>query len=250
MPIKQKQMIAVWGSPSSGKTVTSIKIAAELAKRNLNVIVVCCDLSAPAVPTLIKSKRTSAVSIGDVLEAPIITQDVILKNCVSFEKNPFITLLGYKMGESVFDFAEYTKERAVDLLVQLRHIADFVIVDCVSDLTNNILSAMAMELSDNVLRLCPNNLKAISYFATYMPIISDAKFKASKHIKVLSCTRAGSGDEYIEAYSGVAHCLPYLPAIEQQNAEMTLTEPLSGKDAKAYEPVIAAIAKGVFKNAE
>jgi MinD-like ATPase involved in chromosome partitioning or flagellar assembly len=250
MANNQNQMLAVWGSPSSGKTVTSIKIAAELAKRNMNVVVVCCDLSAPAVPTLIKSKRTGTVSMGKVLEAPVITQELILKNCVSFDKNPFITLLGYKMGESVFDFAEYTKERAVDLLVLLRHIADYVIVDCSSILTDNILSTAALEVADEVLRLCPNDLKALSYFASYMPLIGDRKFKPDKHIKVLSCTRAGGGGEYGEAYSGTAHHLPYIPDIERQNAEMALIEPLSGKDARAYESVIAAIAGEVFGHAE
>lgn len=250
MPNKSKQMLAVWGSPSSGKTVTAIKIAAELAKRKQNVVVVCCDLSAPAIPTLIKSKRTGTVSIGEVLEAPVITQELILKNCVSFDKNPYITLLGYKMGESVFDYAEYTKERAVDLLVLLRHIADYVIVDCTSILTDNILSTAALEVADEVLRLCPNDLKSISYFASYMPLIGDRKFKPDKHIKVLSCTRAGGGGEYGEAYSGIVHHLPHIPAIEQQSAEMTLIEPLSGKDAKAYETVIAAIVGEVFSDAE
>ena len=250
MANNQKQMLAVWGSPSSGKTVTSIKIAAELAKRNMNVVVVCCDLSAPAVPTLIKSKRMGTVSIGDVLEAPVITQELILKNCVAYDKNPFITLLGYKMGESVFDFAEYNKERAVDMLVLLRHIADYVIVDCSSILTDNILSTAALEVADEVLRLCPNDLKSLSYFASYMPLIGDRKFKPDKHIKVLSCTRAGGGGEYGEAYSGIAHHLPYTPDIERQNAEMSLIEPLSGKDARAYESVITAIAGEVFDHAE
>ena len=40
--------------------------------------------------------------------------------------------------------------------------------------------------------------------------------------------------------------LPYIPTIEEQAATLNLTEPLSGKEAKAYESVIAAIAREVF----
>ena len=38
MANKQKQMLAVWGSPGAGKTVTAVKLAAELAKRKKNVV--------------------------------------------------------------------------------------------------------------------------------------------------------------------------------------------------------------------
>ena len=42
------------------------------------------------------------------------------------------------------------------------------------------------------------------------------------------------------------HRLPYLPAVEEQAATLRLMEPLSGKEAKAYDPVIAAIVGEVF----
>ena len=35
MANKQKQMLAVWGSPGSGKTVTAVKLAAELSKKKI-----------------------------------------------------------------------------------------------------------------------------------------------------------------------------------------------------------------------
>ena len=38
----------------------------------------------------------------------------------------------------------------------------------------------------------------------------------------------------------------YLPSLEEQAATLKLLEPLSGKEAKTYEPVIAAIAGEVF----
>ena len=52
MANKQKQMLAVWGSPGAGKTVTAVKLAAELAKRKKNVVLVFTDLTAPSLPAV------------------------------------------------------------------------------------------------------------------------------------------------------------------------------------------------------
>ena len=247
MANKQKQMLSVWGSPSSGKTVTAIKLANELSKDRKNVVVVLCDTVAPALPSIVKSKKAPDVSVGEVLSAPVLTQELILKNCVPYERNPYVSLLGYKAGENVYTYAEYSKERAVDMLVLLRHIADYVIVDCSSVLTGNILSTAALEVADDVIRLCSCDLKAISYFMSYLPLIEDRKFKPEKHIKVLSNTHPyEGGGEYENTFGGVRYRLPYIPAIEEQAATLCLMEALSGKEAKAYEPVINAIAKEVF----
>lgn len=54
------------------------------------------------------------------------------------------------------------------------------------------------------------------------------------------------GSEYENSFGGVKYRLPYLPSLEEQAATLKLLEPLSGKEAKTYEPVIAAIAGEVF----
>lgn len=247
MPNKQKQMLAVWGSPGSGKTVTTVKLAAELSKQKKNVVVVLCDTVSPSLPALIQAKNTPEGSVGAVLAAPVITQELVLKNLAVYDNNPYISLLGYKAGENIYTYAEYTKERAVDMLVLLRHIADYVIVDCSSSLTDNILSVAALEVADDVLRVCACDLKGISYFMSYLPLIGDRKFKPEKHIKLLSNTRSyGGGREYENSYGAVKYRLPYIPSIEEQAATLHLTESLSGKEAKAYEGVIAAIMREVF----
>ena len=38
-------MLAVWGSPGSGKTVTAVKIAKMLSARKKNVILLLCDMA-------------------------------------------------------------------------------------------------------------------------------------------------------------------------------------------------------------
>lgn len=161
MANKQKQMLAVWGSPGGGKTVTAVKLALELSKRKKNVVLVFTDVTAP--------------------------------------------------------------------------------------MTGNVLATTALEVADDVLRVCSCDLKAISYFSSYLSLVADRKFKPEQHIKVLSNTRPyQGGSEYENSFGGVKYRLPYLPSLEEQAATLKLLEPLSGKEAKTYEPVIAAIAGEVF----
>ena len=247
MPNKGKQILAVWGSPGSGKTVTAIKLSKELANRKKNVLLLLCDDICPTLPTIYKSKSPVDVSIGEVLTAPIITQEVILKNCVSIAKNPYISLLGYKAGENPFSYAEFKKDRAVDLLVLLRHIVDYVVIDCSSMLTESIISTVALEVADKVLRIGSCDLKSISYFMSVLPLLSETKFNTDKHIKMISNVRPlQNGEEYKNAFSGVSCTLPYVQEIEEQNYSLALFENIPKKAYKAYDPVIKALAKEVF----
>lgn len=249
MPNKGKQILAVWGGPSSGKTVTAVKIARELSLNKKNVAVVLCDAVCPALPVVLKNKKPAEGSIGEVLSAPGITQELILKNSVCPDKNPYISFLGYKAGENVFTYAQYTKERVVDLLVLLRHIADYVVVDCTSSLTDSILSTAALEVADAVLRLGTCDLKSVSYFMSSLPLIADHRFRPEQHIRILSDIkpRQAAGG-YENTYGGVAYKLPHVDAIEEQFYSLALLDGIAGKEAKAYEPIIRAIAGEVLGN--
>ena len=146
-----------------------------------------------------------------------------------------------------FSYAEYKKDRAIDLLVLLRHIADYVIIDCSSILTESIISTVALEVADEVLRLGSCDLKSISYFRSVLPLLSEPKFNIGKHVKVLSNVRPSQdGEEYKNAFGGVSYILPYVQAIDEQNSSLTLFDNIPGKAAKAYESVIKAIVKEVF----
>ena len=60
-------MLAVWGSPGSGKTITAVKIAKMLSARKKNVILLRCDMAAPMLPLSlihILAMATSLSSFG------------------------------------------------------------------------------------------------------------------------------------------------------------------------------------------
>jgi hypothetical protein len=114
-------------------------------------------------------------------------------------------------------------------------------------LTESIISTVALEVADEVLRLGSCDLKSVSYFRSVLPLLSEPKFNTDKHIKVLSNVRPSQdGEEYKNAFGGVSYTLPYVQAIDEQNSTLTLFESIPGKAAKIYDPVIKSIVKAVF----
>ena len=242
-----KQILAVWGSPSSGKTLASAKLASMLSKRKKDVVLLFCDPFIPVMPVILPCLETAGKSLGSVLSAVEVTQEKIYSNCLTLKKNSYLTLLGYQKGESVFTYPSYTKSNAVDLLIQLRHIADYVIVDCTSHISVDVLSTTALETSDAVLRLGSCDLKGVSYFSSQLPYLSERRFNPDRHIKILSNFKNNQPkNEIKECYGGTEYELPYVPEMEEQYHADEILEGLKSKDGRAYEDILKAITKGVF----
>lgn len=229
------QIIAVWGNPSSGKSITSTKLAKELSLKKKNVIIVFSDTLCPTMMTVLPHMNMENKSLGSLLSASEITQEGILSKCITLDKNDYISLLGYSQGENIFSYAEYSKERAVDFLILLRHLADYVIIDCSSIFAYDTLSAVALEMADTVVRLCSSNLKAVSYFSSYLPLLADSKFNVHKHIKVLSNVKENEPKEQIkEMYRGVKCEIPYTEEIQNQFLTGELFSELKSKQSDEY----------------
>ena len=65
-------VLAVWGSPSSGKTVVSVKLAEHLAKKKRNVILILADMITPPLPYLCApSDIEQERSLGSILAASV-----------------------------------------------------------------------------------------------------------------------------------------------------------------------------------
>ena len=245
--MKNNQIITVWGNPSSGKTVTSIKMARELGLRKKNVILMFCDTIAPDLMMVLPDKNTDEKSLGSLLSASEITQEKILSKCITLDKNEYISLLGYSQGENSFTYAKYAKDRAVDLLILLRHIADYVVVDCSAFFISDLLSVTAIELADSVIRLSNCNLKALSYFNSSLPLLADRRFNTDKHIKVLSKVKADEPSELMaEKYNGVMHELPYIEEIAEQYLTGRLFGTLESKQSIKYTQTIQQIITSVL----
>lgn len=239
-------MLAVAGSPGSGKTTISVKLAAEIAKKRKNVVVVFADPFVPVMPYMLPMDAGHEVSLGELLTAPSLTQNKILKACVTIPDSEYITLLGYCMGESLMSYPKVTRERAVDFLVNLRHLADYVILDCASVFEADIFSILAMEMADRVLKVGTSNLRGISYFQSHAGMLEGQK-DTGKHLSAIGCFKTGQEWEAVsEQYGGISFLFPHVLELEQQYDEARLFEPLTSKDAVPFQTELKKLLAEAF----
>jgi MinD-like ATPase involved in chromosome partitioning or flagellar assembly len=245
----KNNMLAIWGSPSSGKTAVSVKLAKCLANRKQNVTLVLCDVTAPPLHLIVSpSELENEASLGSILSAPNITEQTILQNCMTLKKNEYIAIIGMLKRENAFTYPSYTKEQAKEFLKELRQLDGTIIIDCTSIITADILSTVALEMVDKVLRLISCDLKSISYFSSQLPLLVDNRFHTEKHIKCASSVKSMQAEQHVSAvFKGVQYSLPYCPEVEEQYLNGDIFKALKTNSGKNYTKVIEKMAGELFE---
>lgn len=71
-------ILAVWGSPGCGKTVTAVKIAKHLATQKKNTVLLLCDMTAPMMPCICPPSELEVdKSLGSIFAAQHISVNLI-----------------------------------------------------------------------------------------------------------------------------------------------------------------------------
>lgn len=241
-------VLAVWGSPGSGKTVTAVKIAKHLAGRKKNVILLLCDMTAPMLPCVCPASELECErSLGSVLAAAHVSENLVKNNLVTHKRLDHLTMLGMTKGENEYTYPPYGETQAQELIDCLREIAPYVVIDCGSYIANDILSAVALMEADSVLRLANADLKSVSYLSSQLPLLKDAKWDADKQYKTAANIKPQQAGEQIgQALGSVAFTLPHSAELETQYLAGTLLADLTMKDSRAFRKEIEKICREVF----
>lgn len=245
--MEQDKILALMGSPGSGKTTTAVKLARTLAARRRNVILVFCDPFTPVVPALLPAGTLHDTSLGFLLTAPGVTQENVLGACVPAQGSEYISLLGYRAGESLMAYPRVTRDRALELFVSLRYLADYVIIDCATVLEADPASLVAVEAADRVLKMGTANLKGISWFQTHTPMLADSRYRKDRQLMAIGNLKVGQDWEAVSGqYGGIDYMLPYTAELEQQDNEMALFEQMFSQEGSVYQAEVNRILLDVF----
>lgn len=183
------KMIAIWGSPNSGKSTLSAKIAVHLSEKYSKIVLVLSsDNTVPAIPVLFPGfKLEPPCSLGVILSKTEITQDEILKNIIVTKENPNIGFIGYMFGENSLSYPSFDNKKIISLMKALSELCDYLIIDCTSAL-QNLITITALETADNIIRTATPSPKTFSFFASQLPFLADPIFRLGEHITVLNNT--------------------------------------------------------------
>lgn len=240
-------LYAVWGSPGSGKTLFSIRLAKYLANRKVNVLLIFTDQIAPPTHYMVKpDEYEEERSMASILSAAHISKELIKKNMMFLRGEKYFSLIGLLPGENIFSSAEYNEELVKEFYERAREVVSYVIVDCGSNLAEDILSAVAIRDADSVFRLINCDLKSVSYYKSMLPILSDHSFGIENHIKVVSNFKSRQDGAYIKQLIGQCdYQLPNCDTLETIFLEGNLLESLN-RDGKYYQREIERIGSEVF----
>ena len=215
------KIIAVWGSPHSGKTTFATKLATAIySSFESTVITLYTDLQTPMLPVLFPFEKPEDLgSVGYPLSRTEVEQSDIIASLVTVKEMQNFGFLGYRTGENKYTYPKYGKAKAEDLLNALCKLADYVIVDCTSNPEDNTLAGTAIEKADQIIRLSSPDLCSISFFLSQLPVYSDSRFRLDDHIQGINIPDADVliPIEEAKAQLGeVSFTLPYSSAVKEQ----------------------------------
>ncbi len=122
-------MIAISGSPNSGKTTVAIQLATAFAQDGKTVLLVFCDALIPPKEYLLED--VSETSLGHLITASELSSKMILQSATSVSDN--LALLGYNKTDLACDFPSFTKTGVTRFLERITPLADVVIFDLTSE---------------------------------------------------------------------------------------------------------------------
>jgi MinD-like ATPase involved in chromosome partitioning or flagellar assembly len=196
-------VLAVWGSPGSGKSTVATKLAKHLADKKKNVVLLLCDMTAPMLPCICPpSDLENNHSLGSILAAPHVTEPLVKYHMITHKKMDYLTILGMQKGENEYSYTPFGETQARELISALRKVAPFVIIDCGSYIANDVLSAVALLESDAVLRLANCDLKSISYLSSQLSTLQSAGLDFEKQYKCASNIKSNHGIEHMSGAMG------------------------------------------------
>lgn len=244
------KMIAIWGTPNSGKTALTMKLAESLylgeKRRKLMIMLVFTDSTAPSVPVIFPNYRDEEIySIGALLAKPNLTVDDVFSYTTFTHGKDNQGFLGYKGAENSHSHPAYTKEKAELMFEILKANTDYVFVDCMSQPDENLMTQVALKMSDEVIWTEAPDLKSISYSLSQKGMLSAKGYIRNEMIPVIHTVSSDSimPIDVLKQSMGYADCvLPYSSALALQSAEGTMGDNL--KDRK-YMKAVADLADRV-----
>ena len=224
------KFIAIWGSPNSGKTTFATKLARSIYEEyQSTVIVVYADNETPTLPVVFPNyKKEDLFSLGVPLSKTDITAEDVVKQIVTVKNKLTFGFLGFIDGENKYTYPAFDETKVRLLFSVLSTLADYIIIDCTSRLSNPI-SRVAIKEADEVIRLATPDLKSVSYYASQMQLYADPAFRLNDHIQGINVP---DEDLYmpIEEAKSYLHDVSFTVSYSRQVKQQML-------DGKLYEAV-------------
>lgn len=231
-------IIAVWGSASGGKTLFSTRLGLLIAGLKKKTLILYTEIKAVDI-AWVYPKEKEFVSMGELWQKEVDLEEMF-RYFMTVPGYDNLAYLSYKPKENVFSYPNVTKFNVVRILSALQEIFDYIIVDCSSDLSSDMITAVSLEMADTVYRLIGTGIKDSFFFDSNLPLLADSRFQAERHKKILSNTKDYEPlPVYRKAYSKVEYELAFDDKLYSHIMEGGAAIPLRCRYDKTLRDIIS-----------
>lgn len=219
------QKIAICGSPHSGKTTISIKLAKLLKKKFKSPVVVVFsqDKGSPLTYAFLK-KEEEGDSLGRLITQPNVTQQDIINAILLPKSEDDVGFLGYQIEESFQSYPRIDDSQVEYFYKVLNGVADYIIVDIDNDFDTNPISRMALRQFDTIIYVSAADVPSLAYYKSAIPLI-DSMTASGPDCIILNDVKAYGGLAVIKEQMGsVDYILPYDVNLLEQSLEGRMIE--------------------------
>ena len=225
------KIIAVIGSPGSGKTTVTLKLAQELycATTNGAVIYLSPSLKVPALGVLFPNYTPDSIfSLGKMLDKTDIYEEDVLNHLVTVKAMKNFGCLGYKAGENKYSYPDLTDDKVKALFDVLHKMVGYVFVDCTEE-ENDLISQYALGMADEVIMVISPDLKSMVYLSSNESILGNHADRALRVLNVNEHELYSPIDDVRTNVKNIAFILPYSNQIRSQHLDGLLYDRAKGK---------------------
>lgn len=224
------EIIAVYGSPGSGKTTLSLKLAQEIyftgriLPKNGRVFYLSYDTVTPSLAYLFPGRSNDLFSMGKLLEVVDLTSEDIYRYTVLPNGMKNFGILGYLAGEDRYTYASPDEYLVKRFLSVLSDTADVIVVDTTCDPANP-MNIVVGQMATHILQLTDGGIKAAAYY-TSSPVRDGAIKVANIRDRDLFLPLSDT-DHYFDG--GVDCLVPYSFPVAKQGITGELQKPVSDR---------------------
>lgn len=95
----------------------------------------------------------------------------------------------------------------------------FGIVDCTSNLSDNVIAQTAIEKADQIIRLSSPDLKSMSFYLSQLAVYGDSKYRLDEHIHGINTPNVDVFMPIEEAkaqFGEISFTVPFSSAVKEQ----------------------------------